>query len=317
MSTASHQLAAEQSQPTMLPPPLVHEDAPLEKKRDENSLPDSKQTPSPEAQPSPSPSNAGVEKESNAKPDKEPSSATQNLREVKHDAESPGSDEVDLVSNAKAIQVLDEVLGPRPTEPQDLESKRPERVDTMIAQLRGSQNSSAQANANTRRGVIYHSKKQLPAVLAAAAELQQVQLDRVEREQASDQYRLTYAVDSASKLSRQDILFRSGSTAFSDSDSFFVVQDLANALHDPALDDERFMIEGHASAEGDAVTNLRLSQERAQRIARELVAMGIAPRRVVPIGYGESQARHDADASETKRRLDRRVVIYRLTEKQN
>lgn len=311
---------AESSPTSSLPSPLVHEDAPLEK---EQAEPEATATP----QPSPEPSASSESSESSAAPDGQPkadvssaenspadNSPAAELREVRREPKTPAAVEVDLVSNAKAIQVLDEILGPRPAEPQSQEIGRPERVDEMVNKLQGDEASPPQAKNNTKRGVIYHSKKQLPAVLAAAAELNQVDLDQVKQEDGPNQFRLTYEVDPASRLSRQDILFRSGSTAFSDSDSFYIVQDLANALRDPALEDDRFMIEGHASAEGDAMTNLRLSQERAQRIARELVAMGIAPRRVLPIGYGESEARHDPGDSEKKRRLDRRVVIYRLTQ---
>ena len=41
---------------------------------------------------------------------------------------------------------------------------------------------------------------------------------------------------------------------------------MAEAMRAPALSNETFVIEGHASDEGDYGQNLQLSQERAERI---------------------------------------------------
>ena len=68
----------------------------------------------------------------------------------------------------------------------------------------------------------------------------------------------------------------------------------------------------HASAEGDWESNMTLSQQRAERIVREMVRRGVSPYRLVPVGYGESEARHPADAAESLREQDRRVVVYKL-----
>ena len=78
------------------------------------------------------------------------------------------------------------------------------------------------------------------------------------------------------------------------------------------LQNEQFIIEGHASAEGDYSSNLRLSQERAERIARDLVSMGVNPDRLIPVGYGETEAQYPADAAEDLRSLDRRVMVFRM-----
>lgn len=127
-------------------------------------------------------------------------------------------------------------------------------------------------------------------------------------------YELAYTVDPSSEISRDDILFVKGSTSFADSYSCQVVEDLAYAMSDYSLAGMRFVIEGHASAEGSAAANLALSQRRAERIAEEIVQRGVDPQRLVPVGYGETEARYAAGAPEGLRRLDRRVVVFRLEE---
>jgi outer membrane protein OmpA-like peptidoglycan-associated protein len=61
-------------------------------------------------------------------------------------------------------------------------------------------------------------------------------------------------------------------------------------MNAPSLINENFVIEGHASSEGDYGSNLLLSQERAERIARDLVYYGVSPDRLMPVGYGETEA---------------------------
>ncbi|MDF1813004.1 MAG: OmpA family protein [Verrucomicrobiales bacterium] len=125
-------------------------------------------------------------------------------------------------------------------------------------------------------------------------------------------YSVSYEVDPNSAVSRDDILFRQGSTAFADSLSYDLVVDIAEAIQSSSLRGEKFVIEGHASAEGSYDSNLELSQNRAERIARDLVAYGVDPTRLVPVGYGETEAQYPASAAETLRALDRRVTVFRL-----
>jgi outer membrane protein OmpA-like peptidoglycan-associated protein len=130
--------------------------------------------------------------------------------------------------------------------------------------------------------------------------------------QSQDAYAVSYQVDPNSAVSRDDILFRQGSTAFGDAYSYDIVIDMAEAMNQPHLLNQGFIIEGHASAEGSYSSNLHLSQLRAERIAQELVRYGVAPERLLPVGYGESEAAYPGDAPEQYRRLDRRVMIFRM-----
>jgi len=129
---------------------------------------------------------------------------------------------------------------------------------------------------------------------------------------APEAYAVTYAVDPNSEVTRDDILFVKGSTAFEDAYSYDLVQDLAMAISDPSLANQSFVIEGHASAEGDYNQNLALSQARAERIVREIVAYGVPASRLIPVGYGENEASYPANSSDELRALDRRVAVYRL-----
>ena len=136
-------------------------------------------------------------------------------------------------------------------------------------------------------------------------------LDQTVSEICADRCALQ-AFDPESAISTDAILFRQGSTDFADAYSYDLVIDMANAMKDPALGNNTFVIEGHASAEGDYAQNLQLSQERAERISRELVRHGVSAERLMPVGYGEAEAAYPADAAEAERRLDRRVVVFRM-----
>ena len=74
---------------------------------------------------------------------------------------------------------------------------------------------------------------------------------------------------------------------------------------------EVFLIEGHTDAVGSAVSNLSLSDRRAESVARALTEyFGVAPANMVLQGYGESDLRVPTEAPE---RENRRVVVRRIT----
>ncbi len=124
---------------------------------------------------------------------------------------------------------------------------------------------------------------------------------------------VSYPVDEESMITSDGILFQQGSTQFADPYSYEIVASLGDAMK-KIPDDARFVIEGHASAEGSYETNMELSQQRAERIVREMVRQGVSPYRLLPVGYGESEARHPENAAESVRSQDRRVVVFRLKE---
>ncbi len=184
-----------------------------------------------------------------------------------------------------------------------------------------------------RRVVYYHSYQSIPPVLLASHHLHSLQVTTVsespyrvtpaaphydrnlpEAYRQEGAYAVSYAVDPDSAVVLDDILFAQGSTNFADAYSYDLVVDLAEAMNASDVAVERFVVEGHASAEGNYNANLALSQSRAERIARDLVSMGVAPERLVPVGYGETEARYAENSPEDQRGLDRRVMVFRLTE---
>lgn len=73
------------------------------------------------------------------------------------------------------------------------------------------------------------------------------------------------------------------------SDSLPVLGNLAQALQSPALQNTRFLVEGHTDASGRADHNLRLSTQRAQAVQAWLVAQGVAASRLTATGKGASE----------------------------
>ena len=183
-----------------------------------------------------------------------------------------------------------------------------------------------------RRQVHFHSATSIPAVLLAHAALGSLEISPPasaagkcgageeelaalpEAYRSGDARRLSYPLVQGSIISSGDIVFRPGSTRFADTHSYEMARILAEAMKDEGIAGARFVIECHASAEGEFEENRILSQQRAEAIARELVRNGLSPERLVPVGHGEAAAKHPADAAEEMRSMDRRVIIGRLGE---
>jgi len=184
-----------------------------------------------------------------------------------------------------------------------------------------------------RRYVRFDSRNSVPAILLAAAALDRVRLQPASQtdnyfrsDQRRDYYAnelppenfrgddaivVSYPVSKSSMISSNDIIFAQGSTRFADDHSYDMVLALADAMANPALNGSRFVIEGHASAEGSYEANMALSQRRAEAIVRDMVREGIDPERLIPVGYGESEARYPADSSERLRSQDRNVRVFK------
>ena len=176
-----------------------------------------------------------------------------------------------------------------------------------------------------RRYVYYPSRDDIPAVLLANAALHRVDAmpvadlnstvfgDRLPAEyRGRDVWAVSYPIVNSTTITSHDILFQLGSTQFADGHSYDMVLALTEAMLDPELSKASFAIEGHASAEGTSSDNQLLSQLRAEAIVRELVRGGVTADRLIPVGYGESEAHYPTDAAEGLRRQDRRVVVSRI-----
>jgi outer membrane protein OmpA-like peptidoglycan-associated protein len=65
-------------------------------------------------------------------------------------------------------------------------------------------------------------------------------------------------------------------------------------------------VEGHTDDKGNDEKNLTLSQKRAEAVVEFLVEQGIAPERLVPLGFGETQP-IDTNDTAAGRQKNRRV----------
>lgn len=125
-------------------------------------------------------------------------------------------------------------------------------------------------------------------------------------------YEISYLVDPTSRL-KGEVYFRSGRTDITEPITIDFLNQLAEAMNDPKLEGFRFVIEGHASSEGSAQGNQRLSQARANAVFDYLTESprNVDPSRLLVVGYGESEARHPASAGERTLAEDRRILIYK------
>ena len=170
---------------------------------------------------------------------------------------------------------------------------------------------------------LYFSTRGIPKAVKAAAEEDKVDVKVTTAKKSTgagehsvsageQAYEVKYDVDPESMVTKDNILFRKGSSDFADDASVQVVVQLAQALKHPSLSGLKYVIEGHASAEGNAYSNQLLSQQRAEKIVSVLSSLGVDSNRLLPIGFGETQARFSDDSQEGLLKQDRRVVIFRL-----
>ncbi len=99
------------------------------------------------------------------------------------------------------------------------------------------------------------------------------------------------------------VTFRTDSADLT-TDSQGILDTLARAMQSDTLAGLSFRVEGHADARGDPDRNLKLSQSRAESVARYLGAKhGILAERLIPQGKGSAEPLNKAraDAPENRR----------------
>ncbi len=114
------------------------------------------------------------------------------------------------------------------------------------------------------------------------------------------------------RLEIGDLTFDSGSAALS-AEQYGSLAIVAEAMYRLLEENPRemFLIEGHTDAVGSDVSNLALSDARAETVAVVLTQnFGIPPENLATQGYGE---RYLAVRTEGAERLNRRVTVKRIT----
>ncbi len=101
---------------------------------------------------------------------------------------------------------------------------------------------------------------------------------------------------------REPIRFKTGKAALADSSLHTL------GMHAMLVRKCTSMVQvaGHTDDRGDAEVNLRLSQRRAEVVAKHLVRHGVNPEKVRAVGYGETQPVAENTTSQG-RKLNRRI----------
>lgn len=87
----------------------------------------------------------------------------------------------------------------------------------------------------------------------------------------------------------------------------YLLDALSRAMKDSALAKHSYLVAGHTDATGSASYNLKLSQMRAEAVKSYLVEVGgIAPYRLITIGWGESRLKN---AARPNAAVNRRVEV--------
>lgn len=143
--------------------------------------------------------------------------------------------------------------------------------------------------------------------------LEQPPVEKVERLYSVDEVKRSARVrDSVRRIDLDTITFETGSAMISEA-QVEKLDGVANAMlrileENPA---ETFLIEGHTDAVGSDLSNLALSDERAEAVASALTQVFEIPaENLTTQGYGEQYLKIDTDGPE---RENRRVAIRRIT----
>ncbi len=113
------------------------------------------------------------------------------------------------------------------------------------------------------------------------------------------------AVPRASLPANVDLYFETGSAKLRP-ESYTRLNEFAGAL--AANREARVALNGYTDSVGNSASNLRLSQERANTVAADLIRMGIPADRLITQGFGEENPIAD-NATSSGRGMNRRVSV--------
>lgn len=182
------------------------------------------------------------------------------------------------------------------------------REETAQAQQRvvQSQRTAEQAREEATQAKALAASSVTAAELARReAELAAEQADSLRRQLENLQLRQT---ESGVVVTLGDVLFESGQTDLREEAHSSLVEVVDLLQSEP---DKKIRIEGHTDSTGDEVTNLEISERRANKVLEALVALGVDPARVSTAGMGEDFP-IASNESEEGRSRNRRVDVILL-----
>ena len=182
------------------------------------------------------------------------------------------------------------------------------REETAQAQQRvvQSQRTAEQAREEATQAKALAASSATAAELARReAELAAEQADSLRRQLENLQLRQT---ESGVVVTLGDVLFESGQTDLRQEAHSSLVEVVDLLQSEP---DKKIRIEGHTDSTGDEVTNLEISERRANKVLEALVALGVDPARVTTAGMGEDFP-IASNESEEGRSRNRRVDVILL-----
>lgn len=157
-----------------------------------------------------------------------------------------------------------------------------EEAEAAVAREAESQRSAQQAQEEAAQARALAASSVTEAELARReAQLATEAADTLRRQLENLQLRQT---ESGVVVTLGDVLFESGQTELRDDalESLVEVVDLLQSEPDKFI-----RIEGHTDSTGNAETNLRISQQRADAVLEALVQLGVDPARITAIGMGQ------------------------------
>ncbi len=113
------------------------------------------------------------------------------------------------------------------------------------------------------------------------------------------------------KIDIQAVLFKFGTADIDGQTSYDQIKELGTALSDSRLKGVKLEVQGHTDSVGSDDYNLKLSQERANKVVELLTSLyGIPKENLVPVGKGKADPVADNE-TEAGRAQNRRVTIER------
>jgi outer membrane protein OmpA-like peptidoglycan-associated protein len=182
------------------------------------------------------------------------------------------------------------------------------RQEAQAAQKREAESSrnAAQAREEAKQAKALAASSETAAQLAKReAELATQQADTLRRQLENLQLRQT---ESGVVVTLGDVLFETGETQLRDDAMASLVEVVDLLQSEP---DKKIRIEGHTDSTGDAETNLKISQQRADAVRDALVSLGVDADRITAKGMGEDFP-IATNETEDGRRQNRRVDVILL-----